>query len=127
MIFFAVPIGFVYVQYTERSHPRVIWPTFNWESITENFANGFFRAEGSRSASFGIYQPDNSPRITNVQLEEETGPHQWDLAASTTKAGWTNWLGVAGELGVWRTIRFKVQGGEVRPSNYAIRIWKRVA
>lgn len=127
MTFFAVPIGFVYVQYPEMSEPRVIWPTFKWKSITENFANGFFRAEGSRSASFGSYQLENSPRITNVELKYEKGPHQWDEAASTTKAGWTNWLGVAGEHGTWRTIRFKVQAGEVRPSNYAIRIWKRIA
>ncbi|XP_037032039.1 uncharacterized protein LOC119071278 [Bradysia coprophila] len=123
-----VPIGFIYVQLSEQPDPQILWPTVSWEQVTSLYAGLFFRAEGPTSNSFnGGAQEDNSPRLTNADsaiLSSET------TSISMVLGGWSGRLTTGddnrGAASTWN-IRFYNTGGEVRPRNKSVRIWKRVA
>lgn len=97
---FVVPIGFIYVQLPSQSPPY--------------------------SESFETIQAENSPRITLVQTGNSNTHvyHNYiypddQLSVGVTSGAW------AINAEHW-TLRFKQSGGEVRPRNTAVRIWKRM-
>ncbi|CAG2179746.1 unnamed protein product [Oppiella nova] len=110
-----VPIGFIYVQYPGQLDPDTIWPKLNWENVTPKYAGLFFRAEGGNSIAFDndIEQDENSPR-----------PGTWSKDLFTGKQD--GLVLVKPHDPLTYTMKFMVSGGEVRPRNRAVRIWKRV-
>jgi hypothetical protein len=130
-----VPIGFIYVQLPKEESPAEIWPWMTWNDVSSAYAGVFFRVIGEEAASFGQVQQDNAPRLVefnsnfaaNVNFSSQIS--QWNQ--TIPKGEWSDW-GFIGRANVvqsnfvWDVMsRFLVSGGEVRPCNMAIRIWKR--
>lgn len=122
-----VPVGFIYIQLGGQPEPGQIWPGLQWQHITPNYAGKFFRAEGAGSAPFGQVQGENAPRLAAV--------HKWDGndvdvgEYGLTPGAWSPRIltGNPGPHGYDHpdALSFLVSGGEVRPANQAIRIWRR--
>lgn len=49
-----------------QQEPSAIWPNVQWESVTSQYANLFFRVEGDRSEKFGLIQSE-SPELYDVE------------------------------------------------------------
>lgn len=124
-----VPIGFIYVQLPKEKPPKDIWPTLTWKNISSDYAGVFFRVEGGNSSSFGKTQEGIAPRIVAVAsakrdyelptyLSLELG--SWS-ARVFTGSGTCHPGGKCSNVG----LNFYTTSVEVRPSNMAVRIWKR--
>ena len=95
--------------------------------ITTNYAGLFFRVLGGNSAQFGVTQEENSPRLTDVEWGSyKTDCHTGMGVKPVPPGTWSQWIG-SGVLHSCKADghRFYASGGEVRPRNKAIRIWKR--
>ena len=129
-----VPPGFVYIQYGNQAEPKQLWPSLSWIEVTTEYSGQFFRAFGGASGSFGAPQLGNAPQLTRVSHEwvwRRQRPNenfQGDVflrPGQTTepiRTGRSYGAGVGSVYG----ITFTMSGGEVRPYNSAVRIWKRV-
>lgn len=125
-----VPLGFIYVQLPKEAVPEHIWPKAKWTEVTAAYAGVFFRAEGAGSEAFGAgVQAENVRRISRLEYvaTAETG-NVWSTVLTTEKEGhFTVKTGVYSENNYGAQTAFKVDisGGELRPRNMAIKIWKR--
>ena len=128
-----VPIGFIYVQLPSEKAPTDIWPWMTWTDVSSSYAGVFFRVTGGDAASFGTVQQDNAPRIDKVdtayygdvsEMIECTPDY---LNCPLPKGDWSLWEYTGASSGNNRYTRFHTTGGEVRPRNMAMRIWKRTA
>jgi hypothetical protein len=123
-----LPPGFIYVQLGGQPAPKTLWPFSNWQDVTSSYAGQFFRAQGGGSAAFGTVQAENAPRLTDVYSKMV---YRWAEKTHTSlPVGGTSdylWSGDdVGGINNFLTLTFKTSGGEVRPKNQAVRIWKRV-
>jgi len=91
----------------------------------------FFRVSGRNAAEFGKAQGENVPRLSSVnsRTEKATGQskrHSVEIIPGSTSARlWTR-----DDIHGMKTLlstSFTMNGREVRPQNYAVRVWKRVA
>lgn len=123
---FTVPIGFLYFEFHGQPAPSSIWSQHQWEDVSSTYSGLFFRIVGGEAAEFGKIQGGNTNRITQV---EEGGkgypPHLISLPAGA----WSPWVSMGEENSInqYASRRYYTSGGEIRPRNTAIRIWKRVA
>jgi hypothetical protein len=117
-----VPIGFIYVQLPSQPEPKILWSTVEWKDVTSDYAGLFFRAEGGGSAAFGEKQEESSYRLTQVENKRCSGGNPINVNVGT----WSDYVytGSDGNTEYW-CLRFMVSNSEVRPSNKAMRIWKR--
>jgi hypothetical protein len=124
-----VPKGFIYVQFHYQATSNSLWPRTSWEDITSNYAGHFFRALGGGAASFGTSQGDNSPRLTRVN-SAMIGARGNEVNQVSVPIGGTSgrlWTGDDRPgIDALLATSFTTSGGEVRPKNYGIKIWKRV-
>lgn len=125
-----VPIGFVYVQLGGQPEPKKLWPTVSWDDVTSSYSGLFFRAAGGNAGSFGQTQSDNAPRLTNVYSSLASSsryePNHQSIPIGGTSS--SIWSGDDTPGFVQRVeLQFSQSGGEVRPINQAVRIWKRTA
>ncbi len=124
-----VPIGFIYIQLASQPEPKTLWPTVEWKDATSDYAGLFFRAEGGGSAAFGTLQNENTPYKYIDIVENYLGSDKCDgyKGYSLSSYGWSPWFLSGASTGTCMSLRFHVSGndGEVRPSNKAVRIWKR--
>jgi hypothetical protein len=117
-----VPIGFIYVQLPNEKSPTEIWPWMTWNDVSSAYAGVFFRVTGGDAASFGQVQEDNAPHLTGFTCYDDgtsvalNNPRSTQHSLSETCRKPNTYL---------NGISFSVSGGEVRPRNMAIRIWKR--
>ena len=126
-----IPLGFLYTQFPNQSKPEELWPNTKWSEITSEYSGLFFRAEGGGSEHFGQIQHANQSWISEVYLK---GAHfNWkDLTVveKTTVLKHKEWVDTEppgkNYLAVGH-LSFHTTGGEVRPKNTAIKIWKRIA
>ena len=134
-----VPLGFIYVQLSSQPDPKTLWPAVTWTDVTAQYAGLFFRAEGSGAAPFGQVQGENAPRLTEARIEEHNkgdadnhkgdGNWYWNHI-NFNVGGWSSGIGLFagnrdGDSAF--THHFYMSGGEVRPRNTVIRVWKRTA
>ncbi|CAG2104018.1 unnamed protein product [Medioppia subpectinata] len=121
-----VPIGFTYVQLPNQDHPTKLWPTYKWSDVTATYAGQFFRAEGSGSCEFeGGIQTENAPRLSQIQRMDNEGHDPWTINVSPN--AWSPWIFTGQDGGGHlHYLRFYETGGEVRPRNQAVRIFKRI-
>ena len=120
-----LPIGFIYVQLPSEKTPSDIWPWTKWTDISATYGGVFFRVEGAGSESFGKIQEDNAPRIVDIENSPTAGGGSWGHH-SIGKSLTTNWIYTGDRVNSnWVHSRFTTSGGEVRPKNMAIRVWKR--
>jgi len=125
-----VPIGFIYVQLPSQPEPKTLWSMVEWKDVTSEYAGLFFRAEGGGSAAFEQIQNENSPRLTAVTATSHANSNVADFVEDTRiviAAGETSKKVHSGDHHTWpaMSLSFEVSGGEVRPRNKAMRIWKR--
>lgn len=131
IIEFAMPIGFVYIQLPDQQPPQEIWPSITWENISPNYEGVFFRVEGGTAGKFGHTQEENSPRLKRIQSEWYREPQTVNTDVHIRADGkksppvYLSRIAVHMETS-YDTLSFTVSGGEVRPRNMAIRVWKRI-
>ncbi len=114
-----VPIGFIYVQFPNEKSPTEIWPLMTWNDVSSAYAGVFFRVTGGEAAT---------PHLVNFNMSNFNGcPDSNGCDHSIIPfPGSSYWVytGCNGG-GTARYARFQSLGGEVRPRNMAIRVWKR--
>ena len=119
-----IPIGMMYIQYPYQASPTLLWPSMGWTDVTQQYSGLFFRAEGDGSGSFGSVQEANQKWISKFELigldgpAGNTGP---TISGDMNKNSWTT----LHAKGVLDYIRLFTTGGDVRPRNTAIKIWKK--
>lgn len=96
-----------------------------WEEITADYAGLFFRALGGDSEAFNVLQDDNSPRLTRVNLSGQARRDAVDITANGVASPMVSSGAIGPISGTTWGLVFRVSGGEVRPRNSAIRIWRR--
>ncbi len=129
-----IPLGFIYVQLPKEKSPVEIWPNWmSWNDVSDQYDSNFFRVAGSKSAVFGAVQEASSPYVDKVKSTWCLG--ECDHVGETVlprNGGWSETLSIAyvkgGDKDWYRAkLNFHVAGnGEVRPSNMAVKVWKRI-
>ncbi|CAG2102106.1 unnamed protein product [Medioppia subpectinata] len=124
-----LPVGYIYVQYPHQSDPINLWPAYTWSDVTATYAGQFFRAEGGGSLTFnqGV-QSEQAPKISKISWKSRReGEGNWNIDLPAN--GWSDLIFGGLDGGFWGekfgSRRFYVTGGEVRPRNQAVRIFKR--
>lgn len=127
-----LPSGFIYVQLPKEAAPSALWPEVKWTDISKELEGVFFRVEGGGAAAFGagVQAENGAGGISSISVEN----YSYDVHANSTvalKAGqWSPriFTGTANpnEPAIFQ-YSWKVlpTGGEVRPRNVAIKVWKR--
>ena len=131
------PIGEVYIQFPQQSAPADLYNrngiVSGWHNISSSYAGRFFRAEGGSAAAFGTAQGGGAPNITgSVQgIDAAVG------GGRSLYAGDLNdWMPVFSNISrrgrylnfdASRSSNLYGAANEIRPENYAIRIWIRVS
>ena len=144
----AIPVGFIYLQLPKSKSPEELWPTapFIWSDVSWTYSGVFFRVLGGSSAAFGEVQDGQAPHLDEVEAKMCIHKPNGDctqlpieetvfLPGKEGTGGWSGYVNTAGaylyEKEAARldrdALRFHVTGGEVRPRNMAIRVWKRTA
>ena len=131
-----VPIGFIYVQLPKEKSPQEIWSIgeIKWTDVSSSYESIFFRVVGSKTETFGNIQEDFSPYIDKVsfycQGDKKGVPCSYVTEAHIPRGG--GWSGdlytvmkFKGPGNDNESISFHFSGGEVRPRNMAVRVWKR--
>jgi len=121
-----VPINFTYVQLPSQPEPKTLCPACNWSDISSQYAGQFFRVLGNSSDTFGVVQEENVPHITTIE-SQKNGASQIYLITTIKSNDWSNWVYSGSGDGNDYFLRFKSSGGEVRPRNQAVKVWKRVS
>ena len=147
----AIPIGFIYVQLPGEAAPEDIFHVskFKWTDISETYKGVFFRVVGNGSAPFGagVVQTQAAPHLDQVvnrwcYIGKNYGCDFHDHHDSVSKevreaiklneSGWADfpvWLSRRNivEMGnrTGEYLEFHNSGGEVRPRNVAVKVWKR--
>lgn len=99
-----------------------------WSEITAEYAGLFFRVLGGGSEAFNVTQAANDHYLKQVMtVHAPYGTSNWSpIYPNDDYSG----ILVTGKIEFDRTtafgLRFIVSGGEVRPQNKAVRIWKRI-
>lgn len=121
-----------------------LWGTFStWKVI--NYDGAFFRAEGTNANTFiektgnlikqGELVGSHSVSITVTggnhrypyQFSNTNNNGPWDkpVAYDNSNARYTGWTAYSGDLSMSGTVSYTAT--ENRPTNYTIRVWKRIA
>ena len=125
-----LPLGYIYFQLPGTLAPEKLWPTVHWSEVTFDYSGLFFRAEGGKAAKFGDIQEANSTWISNMHsvsyyYDSWSGPHATGTYCSKLDVGkWS--MNANPTQGLMRSLYFYTTGGENRPRNTAIKIWKRI-
>ena len=120
-----------------EKEPGEIWPWMIWEDVSKNYSGVFFRVVGGESASFGNIQQENIPRINRfvsfwrnyhsdeVYKNQVPGDQSIDIPMS----GSSKWIATGGSASNsdYKYSHFESTGGEVRPKNMAIKVWRRIS
>jgi len=115
------------VELSGQPTPQSIWPRHTWVDVSGSYSGLFFRVVGGESAAFGHVQENNAPRVTEVDEGMVGENHATHIHLPI--GGWSGRVksGDHPDWGDWAALRFHTQGGEVRPRNMAMRLWKRSA
>ena len=113
----------MYIQLPFQKSPQELWTSCKFEDVTKQYAGKFFRAEGG-TEPFGNLQFENSPRLTDVMFMEDKDAGNWE--AKITPGQWSPTVTSGNRDGRWVSMKFLVRDAEVRPINYAVKIFKNV-
>jgi hypothetical protein len=132
-----VPIGFTYVQLPKEQSPQDIWQWMIWKDVSSDYAGVFFRVDGENSAPFGQIQNDNNPRLAHVDTVWTNNAAAWPEVSKHLAPDASNitiprnerslWIETGGNGVHMKFMSFNLKGGEVRPRNMAIRVWRRMS
>lgn len=130
-----LPVGFIYVQLPKEAPPTEIWPQLNWTDVSSVYAGVFFRVAGEGATEFGgKVQESSAPKLVGVKLTDDASNKP--TYAQIQQGKWSDGLYVKARTEAnakpsnshndLKSLRFLVEGSEVRPKNMAIKVWKRV-
>lgn len=127
----SVPLNMIYIQYPHEVEPASLWncsTNGHWVDISNTYADLFFRVNGNMS-TFGALQEENIPRFDKAKSShcQRGAGCAWHEGEITIPIGdWSHILNMAADSAssIYRPISFHTSGGEVRPRNMAIKIWK---
>ncbi len=136
-----VPLGFIYVQLPQEKAPQEIWPSLIFTDISTQYDSTFFRVAGNKgAAAFGTVQKESLPYIDQVnyydcQLNAQsrcTVPLTREVKIQLNGGLTGNILTTNGFVGPAPNnhvsyLQFHSVPGEVRPTNMAVKVWKRTA
>ncbi len=127
----SVPPGFIYVQLPNLSSPQELWPLNSWVDISSSYDSTFFRVVGSKAEAFGKVQEEFSPYIDEIQRFCQSAPCVYTNKVKLSRTGgWSGDIYTALEYQGGNnneSLNFHMAGGEVRPRNMAVKVWRRVA
>jgi len=123
-----IPIGFTYVQLPGEKAPTEMWSSgvMQWKDVSVTYADVFFRVEGTNSATFGRTQEENAPRLSHVEYSDSECANRFSTEITPGKE--SDWIATGVHTSgqnKCENLRFTLSGGEVRPRNMAVRVWKR--
>ncbi|QQO10268.1 hypothetical protein [Breznakiella homolactica] len=110
----SMPVGAVYVQFPFQSEPSALF-TGTWQEITSTYAGRFFRAEGGKAAPFGTAQ------------EQAIQSHSHTYKTNSVSVAVSSGLISTPQYNLTNANTGSTGGDETRPTNYAIKIWKRIS
>lgn len=125
-----VPLGFIYVQLPNQYSPQEIWPWMIWTDDSKLYDSTFFRVAGSKAEAFGKVQEDFSPYIDEIWSPCVDNCNYTTKVKFSRAGGWSGDIYTAIEYqggNKNETLNFHMAGGEVRPRNMAVKVWRRVA
>lgn len=142
-----IPQNFVYTQYPNELPPWELWKfTQMSDWVQLNYNGVFFRSSGGKANIFeGGLQPEQLPNIQgsvggvmNMYKQYHSGTFYWknegntDYDGDTGQTGVTKFKASLGQTNIDGTFKPEndstyVDGGEVRPNNMTIQIWKYVS
>jgi hypothetical protein len=147
----SIPVGFVYVQFPNCLAPSALGMMGTWSEITSDYAGCFFRANGGNSEAFGTKQSDLVKSHTHTW--SGSASHNHIGGAGFFYSGFSAIYGLASPASVsmgvqaqsgqtfryfpyTNTVTVSLSGTtssnnstatENRPTNYSIKIWKRIS
>lgn len=122
-----VPLGFIYVQLKGQPEPSTTWPQVTWTEVSKDYEGLFFRVVGGKAAAFGTIQAESSPRFQQVRhhfSQDMCGTGVKAISPGTESVCIRTGAGVT-DANVSNGLSFLVNNVEVKPTNTAMRIWKR--
>ena len=118
--------GYIYFQLPHQFMPTSIWKDREWTDVTHLYNGSFFRVKDDEH--FDELQSDSFPTISVIQSQINYNPRQIlpHNNVTTLQGEWSQFVKTGGyRVNKRRTqLEFKFSNDEVRPRNYAIRIWK---
>ena len=125
-----LPIGFVYTQLPEQLSPEELCPSAKWTEVSAEYEGLFFRVIGEDSAPFGEPQEMNQKTVSKVSLKGMNFNFFQNYGyvkeyKEELEDGWTQVKNKDNVLIAVLELDLKTSGGEVRPRNTAIKLWKR--
>ena len=111
-----------------------------WKGVSSNYSAVFFRVVGGEAAPFGEIQKENTTRIVSVNAEwscDKGGKDAYEKVhahispdqrnADIPLVGSSLYVEMGRDVGnCQKWTSFKSSGGEVRPKNMAIKVWRRI-
>lgn len=128
-----VPINAVYVQYPFEKEPSQLWNCSkdgHWVEISDTYSNLFFRVLGDKSNSFDSVQEESSKNvdlIKNFNCKDNCPVNHAQIRIKPNDWSDNLWIASAQKTGndiESYLLQFHSAGGEVRPRNMAIKLWK---
>lgn len=122
-----VPVGFIYAQLPNQPEPGLIWPSVQWTDVSDLYAGLFFRVLGNGTAPFKSVQEPFCPRIKAIATHKKIkGEGKGSMEELKPNGKWSRdfFTGTDGGPNKFY-LHVKMAGGEVRPRNTAVVIWKR--
>jgi len=68
-----IPIGFVYVQFSDRQPPGEIWPRMKWTDVTDNYSDSFFQTYTSDPSFSYSYKYFANAKLGTPHIWQRTG------------------------------------------------------
>ncbi len=146
-----IPIGFTYVQLPKDRAPTELWPYYGWDDVSHDYDSNFFRVVGQHAKPFGEVQQQHTPYIIDISQKqckpaEESNCKEGDGDDSLFKptVEFTNYNGFVERIEmntvltgtfikgndddlVSHYLEIMYQGGEIRPTNMGVKVWRRIA
>ena len=146
-----VPIGFIYLQLPGKEQRDKLWPSTEWEDISERYAGLFFRVLGNGSEPFESVQNENYKKFLSFYFTSLIGLNYSDTIIKPNGIfvydqnklnqdiivppvlsieefeSRNRGLGFADndKVGI-NYLHFRLSDDEIRPKNTAIKIWDRI-
>lgn len=125
----SAPVGFIYTQLPGQGDPYELWGYgMHWSEVTKEYEGLFFRVLGGESAAFDAIQEENDHYLTMATCVHI--PHHPTGSAIIRPDGSTSNPVRTGKIEFDKVtaygMQFNLNGGEVRPRNRAVRLWKRI-
>lgn len=129
------PIGFTYIQLPGGGSPDELSMPGTWSNISNDFKDRFLRIDGDSTVDFdaGGLQSAQHNSLSLIEVVSADTCNQQSSRVYLPEVGASDCLSAPilnpqiGDEAFDHRLRFSKDGGEERPANVAIRIWRKIA